>query len=118
MKTSIKLLGASVLMLAASTAFAEPAIILTDFGCGMVDGDGNGVWTTDTKVSSSVNKKGTNVNFKCFASGVANSTGKTVKWNSDDFFGQPCGTQFGSSDDWRIVVDMEGNAVMSCKIHF
>jgi hypothetical protein len=116
MKTSIKLLGASVLMLAASTAIAEPAIILTDFGCGMLDGDGVGFFTSDTKVVSSVGKQGTHVNLKCHASGVANSTGKVVKWTSDDF--GACGTQFGSTYDWKIVVDTEGNAVMSCKVHF
>jgi hypothetical protein len=117
MKTSIKLLGASVLMLAASTAFAEPAIILTDFGCGMIDGDGGDVFTTDTKVVSSLNNDGSNINLKCHASDIANSTGTAVKWNYENT-GSLCGTQYGSTEDWRIVVDTEGNATMTCKLHY
>ena len=115
MKSSIKFLSVPVLLLAATTAFAEPSIILTDFGCGMVDGDGGGIWTTDTKVVSAIKKNGTNVNLKCYASDVANSAGKAVKWGYDDF--GPCNTQYGATDDWHIVVDTEGNAKMSCIIH-
>ena len=117
MNTSIKLLSASFLMLVASTVYAEPAIILTEFGCGLLDGDGNGVFTTETKVVSSVSNGNSNVNFKCYASGLANETDKVVKWDFDNT-GFLCGTQYGSTDDWRIVVDTEGNAVMTCKIHF
>lgn len=116
MKASIKLLSASFLMFVASAVYAEPAIILTGEGCGMLDGDGDGVYTTDTKVVSSVTKNGSNVNMKCHAS-VPNSTGKTVKWNFDNT-GLSCGTGFGATDDWRIVVDPEGNATMTCKVHF
>lgn len=117
MKSSIKFFSVPVLLLAATTAFAEPAIILTDFGCGLLDGDGNGIFTTDTKVVNSLGKNGGNVNLKCYASDVPNSTGETVKW---DFYntGSPCGTQYGLTEDWRIVVDPEGNAIMTCKIHF
>lgn len=117
MNTFTKLLSVSFLMLVASAVYAEPAIILTEFGCGLLDGDGDGVFTTDTKVVSSVSNDGSNINLKCYASGVANSTGKAVKWNYDNT-GSLCGTQYGSTNDWRIVVDTEGNAVMTCKLHF
>ncbi len=117
MNKSIKLLGASVLMLATSAVYADPAIILTEFGCGLLDGDGAGVWTNDTKVVSSRNKGGSNINLKCYASNINNTSGSVVKWNMDNT-GYLCGTQFGDTDDWRIVVDTEGNAVMTCKIHF
>jgi hypothetical protein len=55
MKTSIKLLGASVLMLAASTAFADPAAVINDFGCSGFVPDENGdvlEWITTEKSHS------------------------------------------------------------------
>ena len=42
MKKSINLLGASVLMLAASTAIADPAAVITEFGCNGFVPDENG----------------------------------------------------------------------------
>ena len=116
MKSSIKFLSVPVLLLAATTAFAEPAIILTDFACGMMDGNGDYIFTRDTKVVSAIKKNGTNVNLKCYASDVANSTGKAVKWNYENT-GLACGTQYGATDDWQTIVDTEGNAKLSCIVH-
>ncbi len=120
----VKLLCASTLTLVASlmlvtpAAYADPAIILTDFGCGVIDGDGNGFFTTDTKTVSSQNGKPGNLNItlKCHASGVPNSTGKAVHWNFNNT-GFSCGTQFGSTTDWNETVSASGKAVLTCKIH-
>ena len=56
MKKSINLLGASILMLAASTAFADPAAVITDFGCfGFVpDESGGNMGSLHTTKSHSV----------------------------------------------------------------
>ena len=120
----VKLFCASTLTLVASlmlvtpAANADPAIIITDFACGLLDGDGFGFGTTDTKVVSSQNGKpgNRNINFKCHATGVPNSTGKAVHWNFDNT-GFTCGTLFGSTTDWKETVSAGGKAVLTCKIH-
>ena len=111
-----KLLFVSAFMLFVASAHADPAIIVTDFGCGLIDGDGNSFSTNDTKVVNSNNGKGGQINFACYASGVPNNQGRAVHWDYDNT-GLTCGTLFGSTTDWRIVVDTEGNAVLKCKIH-
>lgn len=117
MLNSIKVLCVSVFMLLSSSVVAEPAMILTDFGCTFLDGDGGYVSTNDTKSVITMGGKGSNIILKCHASGAANSTGKAVKWNFDNT-GRPCVTHFGTTEDWRIVVSADGQATMTCKVHF
>lgn len=110
-----KLLLMSSMFFVALSAYAAPAVIVTDFGCGMPDGDGGSVFTTDTKVVNSNNGKGGNINFKCYFSDVPNSTGKAVHHDFEST-GFLCNTTFGTTENWRGVVDSEGEAVLSCKI--
>lgn len=114
---SIKLLCVSVFMLVSSAVYAEPAVIAMDFGCWFPDGDGVFTFTEDTKEVVTMGGKGSNVILKCRATGVANSSGETVKWNQQNT-GILCGTHYGSTEDWRVVVTPDGNAKMTCKIHF
>jgi len=97
------------------TAHADPAIIITDFGCGMLDGDGGFVGTTDSKVVNTNNANGI-INFKCHVKDVANSTGMAVHWDYETA-GFSCNTLFGSTTDWKETVSADGNAVLTCKIH-
>jgi len=112
----VKSICIATFMMFASAVYADPAVIITNFGCGGLDGDGGGWGTTDTHVVMSNNGKGGNVNFKCHATGVANSQGRAVHWNFDNT-GAVCNTLFGTTEDWKSTVDTEGNAVLSCRIH-
>ena len=56
------------------------------------------------------------INKKCYASGVPNDTGRAVHWNSGNT-GLPCAVLEGLTDDWKLVIDDEGNAQLTCKIH-
>ena len=112
----IKLLFTSILMLGASLAYAEPALVVTDFSCTILDGNGGFFTTNDTKVTKA-NNPGGNAVLKCRAKGVPNSTGETVKWNSENYYGSQCFSSVlgANTDEWKIVVDPDGNAVMTCK---
>ena len=112
----IRLLFATVLMLFVSVAYADPAIIITDFGCTMLDGNGGFFGTTDTKVVNSNNGKGGQINFACYANGVPNDQGRAVHWDYDST-GLGCNTLFGSTTDWKAVIDTEGYGHLKCRIH-
>ncbi len=111
-----KVFSLSLLALFSSASFAEPAVMISDFRCTLFDGDGGFFSTNDTKVVNSNNGKGGQINFKCHASGVPNSTGTAVHYDFEST-GQRCNTLFGSTTDWKEVVDSEGNAQLTCKIH-
>ena len=115
---TFKLICASILMLSASVAFAEPAVVITDFNCGFMDGDGNSFSTTDTQITKASNPSG-NAVLKCRATGVPNDTGTTVKYDAVST-GQPCfSTKLSLNPeytwDWKLVIDTDGDAVMTCK---
>ncbi|MFT7128701.1 MAG: hypothetical protein ACI89U_000809 [Gammaproteobacteria bacterium] len=106
----------SGLMLSSVAAYSDPAIIITDSGCGMLDGDGNFTSATDVHSVNSVNGKGGNIMLKCSVKGVANSTGAAVKWDYDST-GTSCNTLYGATTDWSEVVSASGNATLICRIH-
>lgn len=114
---TFKLICASILMLGASVAFAEPALVITDFTCGMIDGNG-GITSGAGQITKS-NNPGGNAVLKCRSSEVPNDTGTTVKWVPEDnpLGGIPCSssTLAAITYDWKIVVDTDGNGVMTCK---
>lgn len=100
----------------ATGAFANNgAVRIDDFGCGVLDGNGNGVYTTDSKVVMTPSPNGNTV-LKCFAKNVPNNTGRAVRWNYENT-GYSCGTQSGSTTDWHETVSTSGRAVLTCIIH-
>ena len=114
---TFKLICASILMLGASVAFAEPALVITDFQCVMFDG--NGGFTSGVGQVTKSNNPGGNAMLKCRASDVPNDTGTTVKWEIEN---NPIGEIgcFSSAlaaitYDWKIAIDTDGNGVMTCK---
>lgn len=117
----IKLLCASMLMLGASAVYADPAIFADTESCGFLDGNGNGFSTTDIIVvnANNIGDGVGNINLKCHATEVPNDTGDTVKY---DFYstGARCFNIFFAvtTEDWKAVIDPEGNAVLSCKFRF
>lgn len=113
---------ASLLTFFASSVYAEPAIIITGGGCGLLDGNGDFFSSTEAEfkkiVSSQNGKSGvSNVMYKCQLTGVPNSQGKAVHWSYDNSGLLTCNTLLGATEDWKITVDTEGKAVMTCKIH-
>ena len=114
----IKLLFTSILMLGATVVYAEPALIITDFSCTLIDGDGAFFYDGYARITIA-NNPGGNATMKCRARDASNSTGDTVKWSVED---NPYGSiacvssDLGeSTEDWKITVDPDGNAVMTCK---
>lgn len=95
-------------------AFAAPAIIITEFGCGLLDGNGDFAFTTDTKSVTTTGGDGT-IMLKCQAD-VANDTGKAVNY---DFEGTSlsCGTSLGGTDQWHQTVSASGKATLTCHIN-
>lgn len=113
MKTSIKLLGASVLMLVASAAFADPAAVINDFDCGgfVPDETGASLGPVSTTQTHSV---------------VTGSGVTSLTCHFDHEFDLPqaygaqgfvCGTFLGVTTDSMMLAAPGGKAVLVCKIH-
>ena len=92
-----------------SNSAKEAATVINDFGCQLYDGDGNLVLADASQV---VITSSGNTNFKCSASGVANSTGKAVVYK--DFL---CFAYTDFTSDTHETVSANGNATLQCKIH-
>jgi hypothetical protein len=88
------------------------AVRIDDFGCTVLDGEGNGAYVTgDVVITSSGN-----TNFKCKGKGISNPTGAAVIWNYQNS-GLLCSTLNGLTEDWQSVVSASGNVTLQCKIH-
>ena len=85
------------------------ASIVKGFGCGVINGDGGFVFTPDGRISV-VTSSG-HTTLICKAKGVANSSGKAVK-----FTGFPCGTFLGLTFDSQNTVSASGNITLRCRI--
>jgi hypothetical protein len=110
---------ASILMLIATNVYAEPALIINNNKCTILDGNGN-IYSTNLfkKVVNTKNDPDgvSIVNMKCHATGVPNSTGTSVKYSFENT-GFPCmNSEFGLiTYTWKETVDVDGNAVFTCK---
>lgn len=101
----------TVLALAPLANAAESAIHISDFGCGMIDGNGNYFVTT---LSAVVITPSGNANLKCQKKvAVPNSTGRAVVWNYDNT-GMMCATNAGLTKDWQETVSASGMATLTC----
>jgi len=110
---------ASFLMLFATLALAEPAVVVSDESCTLLDGDSDFIAATDTQFVFANNSKDGNYTFKCSAKEVDNSTGGPVKWDNENT-GLLCFIPvLGQlTDDWFENVSTTGNATLTCRIHF
>ena len=89
----------------------EASVAIGPLGCTVLDGDGNGYGGTGWGVATSSG----NVNFRCTGSGAPNSTGKAVHWDYDNT-GLLCSTTVGWTDNWKEVVDSDGDVNLQCRI--
>ena len=85
------------------------ASIMKGFGCGVLDGNGFGVFTPDGRISV-VTSSG-HTTLICKAQGVANPTGKAVTFRN---FG--CGTALGFTTNSQNTVSASGNVTLRCRI--
>lgn len=117
LKKNVKIASFAIGVVASSIAFAEPAVIIVGDTCGMLDGDGVFISTTDTKTVNTNSSNGRAM-FKCHASDVPNSTGSAVHYDFESTE-ISCGILLTDglvfTNDWKQVVDTEGNAVLTCK---
>jgi hypothetical protein len=97
-----------------SLAFANGAVHMDDFGCGLLDGNGGFVYTTDSRVTITPSNNNVTI-LKCTARGVANNTGSAAHFDHAST-GYPCNTQAGSTYDWHETVSANGVATLTCKV--
>jgi hypothetical protein len=105
-----------------TSVMAAPATVLVGINCGLFDGDGGFLITTDTQAVQTQSANG-NTKITCHAASVPNSTGKAVHYDTDNNpFGPGalCGDGFGNTTaDWKEVVsdneDGTGDATLQCR---
>ena len=113
-KTPLVKLTLVLSLVASPLSYADPAIIITQFGCGLTDGFGGFVFTTDSHTVISYDTNGNTI-LKCKAEEVAHPGGEAIHWNYNNT-GMMCGTYLGGTSDWQEVVTSSGNAILTCKI--
>jgi len=101
-------LGATALF--GNLAFADPAIRIDDFGCGMSDGNGNFVFTD---ISHAVITDSGNGNLICKADVTPPAGGHAVQYSFDNT-GDSCGTFNGLTEIWHQIVSASGKATLIC----
>lgn len=93
---------------------AGPALVISEFGCNMLDGTGAFVFTTDTH-GVVANSNNNNATMRCQADVAPPPDGRAVRWSQDTHPGVLCGFQGMATADWRVVVSASGNATMICQ---
>lgn len=110
------LLFAAAIALAVVTSTApantQGAIVINDGGCALLNGDGGGVVADSSHAVVTPSGNGVLV---CKVKGVANSTGRAVRFDFAST-GLSCGTAAGSTQDWHETVSASGNATLVCNV--
>jgi len=103
-------IGAALALSASTTAMAggpaTPSVWTS--GCSMYNATGGLIFGQDWEVKQADSG---NVTVKCMAYGLANSTGKPVK-----YVNFACQTPYGLTNRSWEVIDTQGNATMTCQI--
>jgi hypothetical protein len=102
-------LALAVLVGARAQPASARAVVIRDTGCGMLDGDGGFVFTTNTLV---VGTPSGNDKLQCRAK-VPNSSGKAVHYDFEST-GLICGTFFHITTTWHETVSASGRATLTC----
>lgn len=90
-------------------------VVLKD-GCRLYNGAGEQVFTTAVQVSHT--QSGTQYQYTCAATGVANSTGQSANFDSGSNASK-CGvaSKYGYvvADSWRETVNADGSTTLMCE---
>ena len=110
---AIGLVGLIVLSPQATLAQNNRAFVINDLGCAVPDGSGAPFATTDSHFVLAFSANGSTL-AQCSATGVPNTTGKSVRWNFANT-GAACQTFLGPTTNWQAVVTPSGNATIVCR---
>ncbi len=86
----------------------DGAVVINDFGCGLLDGDGHLAFTD---MSHAVVTPSGNGSLTCRAH-VPNSTGKAVNYTN-----LLCATPAGFTANGFEIVSASGQATLTCNVH-
>jgi|SRR3989442_1012818 len=106
------LLALGAVCLIASSAQAQATVFIDLLVCGMYDGNGVFVITTDNQAVATNNARG-NGKLSCFADVTPSVTGHAVHYDFEST-GQQCGTPTGFTTKWQEVVSASGEAILQC----
>ena len=99
-----------------STAYGSgPALVIDDFGCYLLDGDGQMAWTSSSHAVITNSENGNRV-LKCSAKGLENSSGKAAHFDLKNT-GYLCMAYGVITADWRNVVSKSGNSTLTCLVN-
>jgi hypothetical protein len=87
------------------------AVVVKNGACSLLDATGASVPGDRSHVV--VNKKGTH--FVCRAKGLANDTGKAIRYNFANT-GLTCQTSLGPTERWQEVISAGGRARLVCHL--
>lgn len=111
----MKKIGFLLALSLSTVAFADGAVHINNFDCGILNGKGQLVVTHDTKVTITPPTAGVTI-LKCMAHKIVNTAGHSVQFDKANT-GYQCNTQMGVTDDWHETVSSSGNAMLTCKVH-
>ena len=97
----------------APNVHAAAAVFIDMFACGMLDGNGAPVVTTESQAVATNNARG-NAKVSCFADVTPSATGHAVHYDSDST-GFLCLTPSGLTTRWQEVVSASGEAILQCR---
>ena len=92
-----------------------PAVVINDFGCFLLDGDGHMAWTSSSHAVIANGENGNRV-LKCSAKGLDNSTGKAAHFDLENT-GYLCNAYGAITADWRNMVSKSGNSTLTCLVN-
>ena len=90
------------------------ALVINDFGCLLLDGDGEIVFTSSSHALNTQNENRNRV-LKCSIKSVANSTGKAAHFDFKST-GYLCNAMGILTSNWHNKVSKSGNATLTCLV--
>jgi hypothetical protein len=103
------LVSAAFLGALAQPASADRAVVIRNFGCGLLDGNGGFAFTTDTHTVFTPRSTG---KLTCQAR-VPNPSGRAVHFDFDST-GLECALFFAITTTWHETVSASGRATLTC----
>ena len=92
----------------------KAAVVINEFGCVILDGDGNMVRASKVHTVITNSENGNRV-LKCSAKGVDNSTGKATHFDIGNT-GYVCNAYGVITANWRNMVSKSGNSTLTCLV--